>query len=260
MRSTALTIFLLCAVAMSHGQEEPHRVKLEVGGLFFFGMGVGRSNNQIDNRAVAHLFENSRPYGLVHAPITAALRDSVTHYFVQWQLLNLTYGVDPNMSTQLLQDITPLYQVSRQSKYATDVIDDSPKYISSRIHNLYVGKDWILSKRWAVRSAVGLSYTSVKSSDFSYAFKENDSNVFFIHSYESKRLRGIGYTAALNLRFYLTSEVYLGLISSYHSFQRKGSVTEKVVDMNKVELPSIKHHFQFKTTTLDTFISLGVVF
>ncbi|MFZ4785767.1 MAG: hypothetical protein ACOYLH_09835 [Flavobacteriales bacterium] len=259
MRTAALIVAFLFSFTVSHGQEEPIRLKLEFGGLFFFGLGVGRSNNQIDNRNVAHLFENSRPYGLVHAPITVALRDSITQFFVQWQLLKLTYGVNPNMNIQLLQDITPLYQVSRQSKYSTDVIDDSPTYISSRVHNVYVGKHWTLSKRWAVLSSLGLSYTSVKPTDFSYAFKENDSNVFYIHSYESKRLRGIGYTAAMNLRFYLNREIYLGLISSYHYFQKKGTVTEQVVDMNKVELPSIDHHFQFKTTTFNTFISLGVV-
>lgn len=258
-KSIALIFFLFFAVFEMRGQETPKRVKLEIGSFFFFGVGVGNSNNQIDNRNLAHLFENTRRYSVVHAPISVGLRDSVSDWFIQWQLMRCSYGVDNYMNTQLLQEITPSYQVSLQSKYSSDVIDDSPSHISATIHQIKIGKLWMFSKRFGLLPFAGFSYTKIRPSTYNYAFKENDSNVFFIHSYASKSLRGIGYSGGLNLRCYFTKELYLDLMTSFHYFQRKGSLTERVLDMNDIEVQSTKHDFLFKTATSFAILSLGVV-
>lgn len=258
MKKLVLFFLIFRLSSMLFAQEQQH-FKLDLGGFLYLGHGIAKSKNTIDNSALAHALVNTKDYGYTNRAFQLQYISNRTQFFAGISIDNGMYGSDEYKTQQMLEKANPNFGIAVESIYGPDVIDDSPNKLYLKQKRLSLGYVFSNGKRFSFEPFIGPTYSVVIANNSKYAFKERDSNVYWIHEYDIKKLRCIGINAGFNLKRYMSDQSGFIMIGfNFDQFQKEGRGIENTYSMEGVKTSSIEHPFFFKSTVISSVITVGV--
>ncbi|MFM1999665.1 MAG: hypothetical protein RL204_1612 [Bacteroidota bacterium] len=261
MKKTVLLFLIVHLSSMLFAQEQPLNFKIEFGGFVFLGHGIAKSKNTIDNSSLAHALINTKDFGYTNRSLQFQFISNHNPFFAGISLDNGMYGNDEYMTQQLVQKANPNFGIAVESKYGPDVIDDSPNTLHIKQKRVSLGYVFSNGKRFSFEPFIGPTYAVVIANNSKYAFKERQSNVYWIHEYDIKKLRCIGVNAGFNIKRYNSDQTAFIMIGfNFDHFQKRSKGIENTYSMDGVQTSSIEHPFFFKSTVISSIITVGVNF
>jgi hypothetical protein len=259
MKKLVLLFLISGFSSMLFAQEQPLNFKIEFGGFVFLGHGIAKSKNTIDNPSLNHALINTKDFGYTNRSLQFQFISNSNPFFAGISFDNGMYGTDEYMAQQMLQKANPNFAIAVGSKYGADIIDESPNTLQVKQKRLSLGYVFSNGKRFSFEPFIGPTYAVVIANNSKYAFKERDSNVFWIHEYDIKKLRCIGINAGFNLKRYNSDQTAFIMIGfNFDQFQKEGKGIENTYSMDGVKTNSIEHPFQFKSTFISSVVTVGV--
>lgn len=261
MKKIILLFLVSHLTATLFAQEQSPNFKLEIGGFLFLGHGMAKARNTIDNPSLAHALINSKDFGYTNRTFQLQFSPGQSSFFAGISIDYGMYGTDENKTQQMLEKANPNFGIAVGSKYGPDVIDDSPNSLSVKQKRLSLGYVFSNKNRFSFEPFIGPTYAVVIANNSKYAFKERDSNVFWIHEYDIKKLRCIGINTGFNVKRYTSDHSGFIMIGfNFDHFQKQGKAAENTYSMDGVKTSSIEHPFSFESTLISSVITVGVSF
>jgi hypothetical protein len=261
MKKILIMLFLLFANQVS-AQYSNRLVAFEIAPPFTFGGGY--ANSKSTTPALSHLLENSKKRCGVYEYLNTRLIFA-KRYFISFNIDGIGYKFSRAKSIETLQLANPNFAVSRQSKYGYSTIDESTQNSSSTNLKLGIGYQHPIHDSLYLESYVGYLRSRYSPSSGLYAFKDPNSNQFYVHEFLMPKAAGRGWFAGIGIKKLAVEKSESGFRAMYVSariemsqFTAKGTGTEVITDIyeNKVEVPLT---YQVKTTTIIGIIGIGLI-
>lgn len=260
---TLLIVFSLLFANQVLAQYSHRLVAFEIAPPFTFGGGYAESKSATPS--LTHLLENSKKRCGVYEYLNARLIFS-KRYFISFNVDGVGYKFSRTKSIETLAAANPNFLISRQSKYGYSTIDESSQNASSTNLKLGIGYQHPINDSLYLESYFGYLRSRYTPSSGLYAFKDPNSNEFYVHEYLMPKAAGRGWFVGFGIKKLAVEKAESGFRAMYVSariemsqFTAKGTGTDVVTDLyqNKVELPLT---YKVKTTSIIGLIGIGMIF
>jgi hypothetical protein len=230
-----------------------------------FTFGTGYAKTTSDTPQLAHLLENNKKRCGVYEFVNARMVFNKS-FFIQFNLDALGYKFSRSKSIETLASVNPEYNISRVSKYSYEGYDPTSLNSSSNNFKVGLGYQHLISDSIYIQSYAGYLRASYSPAYGLYAFKDPNSNLFYVHEYLMPKAPGYGWFAGIGFKGVAKegdsntamSGAFFEVRIEMSQFKANGTGTEVVTDVyeNKVELPL---SYQVKTTTIIGLIGVGLI-
>lgn len=245
-------------------QNPTRLVSVELGMPLTFGNGYAESKS--NSPELAHILENNKKRNGIFEFLNARLVFDERYFFVcNFDVVG--YKFSRSKSIETLASVNSEYNVSRVSKYSYEGYD--PTSLNSGSNNFKFG----LGYQHPIRDSLYLeTYAGYLRATYTpayglYAFKDPNSNLFYVHEYLMPKAPGRGWFAGIGIKRVAKegdtntsmSGAFFEVRIEMSQFEANGTGTDVVTDLyeNKVELPL---SYQVKTTALNCLLGVGLIF
>ena len=244
------------------------KVRFELGIPFDFGMTLGNvTKSGILPEGADILMNNNKKYGFniqVFTPQIILFNKCIVEF--AYTMDNLL--CDRKSANEEFLVSNNNYFIQTEPKYGSNSYGPTGNYA---IHYFRYGLAW--NFKWSKSRYLQpyAFYTNGKGEfpESSFAFKENNSNIFFINKYSFKSIRSSGYVLGFRFRKYLDAQsgekparmyAYVGIKLEFAYMQVKGNGeilrTDPITEMTSTKYFDVAKQYTY--TTLGVYMGIGM--